>query len=107
MGSTRRPERSSSLRPNRSSRARTCRLTAGWVTASRSAACEKLPRSTISQNRTSASGGGLYAHGGKVTVLDSTISKNQAANGGGLYSGGHVSQHGLRGRFDVSNSDFE
>ncbi|HEV3376931.1 MAG TPA: choice-of-anchor Q domain-containing protein, partial [Thermoleophilaceae bacterium] len=31
-------------------------------------------------------------------------SKNQAANGGGLYSGGHVSMFGLRGRFDVKNS---
>ena len=50
------------------------------------------------------SGGGLYTEGGTVTVTGSTISKNQAANGGGLYSGGHVSQYGLRGTFTVKNS---
>ena len=36
--------------------------------------------------------------------LDSEVSKNQAANGGGLYSGGHISQFGLRGTFDVRNA---
>src|SRR5256885_1612197 len=39
VGSTRRPERSSSCVPRRFSSARTCRLTAGCVTPSRSAAC--------------------------------------------------------------------
>ena len=53
---------------------------------------------------TRPSGGGLYTEGGNVTVSGSTISKNQAANGGGLYSGGHVSQHGLRGTFTVTDS---
>ena len=42
VGSTRRPERSSSCWPSRCSSERTCRLTAGCVTPSRSAACEKL-----------------------------------------------------------------
>ncbi|HEX7255365.1 MAG TPA: right-handed parallel beta-helix repeat-containing protein [Gaiellaceae bacterium] len=60
--------------------------------------------STISQNRTGAEGGGLFSEGGKVGVVDSEVSKNQAANGGGLYSGGHVSRFGLRGRFGVKDS---
>ena len=42
VGSTRRPERSSSCAPRRFSSARICRLTAGCVTPSRSAACEAL-----------------------------------------------------------------
>src|SRR5215204_3871571 len=46
VGSTRRPERSSKRRPRRSSSERICRLIAGWVTPSRSAACEKLFFST-------------------------------------------------------------
>ena len=58
----------------------------------------------LTQNRTGASGGGLYTEGGNVSVVNSTVSKNQAANGGGLYSGGHVTQFGLRGRFDVKGS---
>jgi parallel beta-helix repeat protein len=61
--------------------------------------------SKITQNRTAAEGGGLFTEGGNVLVTGSEISKNQAANGGGLYSGGHVSQHGLRGRFEVNNSE--
>ncbi|HEV3478074.1 MAG TPA: choice-of-anchor Q domain-containing protein, partial [Gaiellaceae bacterium] len=61
--------------------------------------------STITQNRTAAEGGGLFTEGGKVSVDNSVVSKNQAANGGALYSGGHVSQHGLRGRFEVKNSE--
>ena len=42
VGSTLRPERSSSCLPSRFSRARTCSETAGWVTPSRSAAWEKI-----------------------------------------------------------------
>ena len=53
VGSTRRPERSSSCVPSRFSRARTCSETAGCVTPSRSAACEKLRRSTTAQNAAS------------------------------------------------------
>ena len=53
VGSTRRPERSSSWRPSRCSSDRICRLTAGCVTPSRSAACEKLLRSTTAQNAAS------------------------------------------------------
>src|SRR5437762_10202820 len=53
VGSTRRPERSSSCVPRRFSSARTCRLTAGCVTPSRSAACEKLLRSTTAQKAAS------------------------------------------------------
>ena len=65
----------------------------------------EIAASTITQNRATSSGGGLYTEGGTVRVTGSTISKNQAANGGGLYSGGHVSQHGLRGTFTVENSE--
>src|ERR671915_1556066 len=36
--------------------------------------------STITQNRSAAEGGGLFTEGGKVTVVDSEVSKNQAAN---------------------------
>ncbi len=64
----------------------------------------EVTNTTITQNRTSASGAGLYSEGGTVTVSGSTISKNQAANGAGLYSGGHVSQHGLRGTFTLKDS---
>src|SRR5436190_11123530 len=53
VGSTRRPERSRSCVPSRFSSARTCRLTAGCVTPSRSAACEKLRRSTTAQKAAS------------------------------------------------------
>src|SRR6476660_2224003 len=53
VGSTRRPERSSSCWPRRCSRERIWRLTAGCVTPSWSAACEKLRRSTTAQNATS------------------------------------------------------
>src|SRR5439155_20002316 len=53
VGSTRRPERSSSCAPRHFSRARTCRLTAGCVTPRRSAACEKLRRSTTAQKAAS------------------------------------------------------
>ena len=53
VGSTRRPERSSSCVPSRFSSARTCSETAGCVTPSRSAACEKLRRSTTAQNAAS------------------------------------------------------
>src|SRR4051812_42976955 len=53
VGSTRRPERSRSCVPRRFSSARTCRLTAGCVTPSRSAACEKLRRSTTAQKAAS------------------------------------------------------
>src|SRR5262249_50117132 len=53
VGSTGRPERSRSRVPSRFSSARTCRLTAGWVTPSRSAACEKLRRSTTAQKAAS------------------------------------------------------
>src|ERR671936_2300712 len=53
VGSTRRPERSRSCRPSRCSSERICRLTAGWVTPSRSAAWEKLLRSTTAQNAAS------------------------------------------------------
>src|SRR3954469_7618904 len=53
VGSTRRPERSRSCVPSRFSRDRTCRLTAGCVTPSRSAACEKLRRSTTAQKAAS------------------------------------------------------
>jgi parallel beta-helix repeat protein len=64
-----------------------------------------IERSTITGNRTAASGGGVYTEGGTVRVEDSTVSMNRAANGGGLYSGGHLSQHGLRGRFEVEDSE--
>jgi parallel beta-helix repeat protein len=60
--------------------------------------------SKLTQNRTASGGGGLYTEGGKVAVTGSEVSRNQAANGGGLYSGGHVSMFGLRGRFDVRNA---
>src|SRR5437867_622147 len=50
---SRRPERSRSCVPSRFSSARTCKLTAGCVTPSRSAACEKLRRSTTAQNAAS------------------------------------------------------
>ena len=53
VGSTRRPERSRSCVPSRFSSARTCSETAGCVTPSRSAACEKLRRSTTAQNAAS------------------------------------------------------
>ena len=53
VGSTRRPERSRSCRPSRFSSDRICRLTAGCVTPSCSAACEKLRRSTTAQNAAS------------------------------------------------------
>ena len=53
VGSTRRPERSSSCRPSRCSSERICRLTAGCVTPSRSAAWEKLFFSTTAQNAAS------------------------------------------------------
>ena len=49
VGSTRRPERSSSCRPSRCSSDRIWRLTAGCVTPSWSAAWEKLRRSTTAQ----------------------------------------------------------
>ena len=61
----------------------------------------EITNSLITKNRTGASGGGLYSEGGNVTVTNSTVTKNQAANGGGLYGGGHLTQYGLRGRFDV------
>ncbi len=63
-----------------------------------------VENSILTQNRSAAEGGGLYTDGGTVSVLDSTISKNQAANGGGLYSGGHPTAFGLRGAFTVRNS---
>ncbi|MDZ5622522.1 right-handed parallel beta-helix repeat-containing protein [Nocardioides sp. HM23] len=66
----------------------------------------EVTNSTLTENHTSSSGGGLYTEGGKVTVSGSTISKNDAANGGGLYSGGHESQHGLRGTFTVKSTQF-
>ena len=50
VGTTRRPERSSSWMPTRFSSARTCWLTAGCVTPSVAAAREKLSRSTTAQN---------------------------------------------------------
>ena len=53
VGSTRRPERSSSWVPRRFSSARTWSETAGCVTPSRSAACEKLRRSTTAQKAAS------------------------------------------------------
>src|SRR5262249_25293458 len=53
VGSTRRPERSRSCWPRRCSRERICRLTAGCVTPSWSAACEKLRRSTTAQKAAS------------------------------------------------------
>ena len=53
VGSTRRPDRSRSCAPSRFSSARTCSDTAGCVTPSRSAACEKLRRSTTAQNAAS------------------------------------------------------
>src|SRR6185437_11169679 len=49
----RRPDRSSSRSPSRFSSERTWRLTAGCVTPSRSAACEKLRRSTTAQKAAS------------------------------------------------------
>jgi parallel beta-helix repeat protein len=60
--------------------------------------------STVTGNRTGAEGGGLFTEGGKVTVTNTEVSKNQAASGGGLYSGGHPSTYGLRGRFEVTDS---
>src|SRR5207244_12737313 len=53
VGSARRPGRSSSCRPSRCSSDRIWRLTAGCVTPSRSAACEKLLRSTTAQKAAS------------------------------------------------------
>src|SRR5438309_1802684 len=53
VGSTRRPERSRSCWPTRCSSDRICRLTAGCVTPSWSAACEKLRRSTTAQKAAS------------------------------------------------------
>src|SRR5262249_33996238 len=53
VGSTRLPERSRSFVPSRFSSERICRLTAGCVTPRRSAAWEKLLRSTTSQNAAS------------------------------------------------------
>jgi len=53
VGSTRLPERSRSVWPRRSSRARTWRLTAGCVTPSFSAAWEKLLFSTTAQKAAS------------------------------------------------------
>src|SRR5919201_831825 len=53
VGSTRRPERSRSCVPSRCSSERICRLTAGCVTPSRSAAWEKLCRSTTAQKAAS------------------------------------------------------
>ncbi len=63
-----------------------------------------IERSLITGNRTEASGGGVYADGGKVTISETTVTKNIAANGGGLYSGGSESEYGLRPRFEVRDS---
>ena len=44
-----------------------------------------LVRSTVYDNRASASGGGIY-NAGTLTVADSTLSGNAAADGGGIYN---------------------
>ena len=51
-----------------------------------------IERSTISDNTTEAAGGGIYSNGGTVTITDSTISGNNAHDGGGIYSDGASSR---------------
>jgi hypothetical protein len=66
--------------------------------------------STISGNRTSASGGGISSVSGNVTVTLSTISDNQAGNeistgnGGGIYNAGQLTKAGMPGRVEITGT---
>ena len=51
---------------------------------------------TITGNRTSSFGGGIFADLGTLTIVDSTISANNAESGGGI--------HALGGIVNISNS---
>ena len=60
--------------------------------------------STITENETTAAGGGVHSNGGKVTITNTTVSKNVAADGGGIASDGSVDGLGLRSSFTLTGS---
>ena len=45
-----------------------------------------LTNSTVSGNRSSFLGGGIYNNGGNLTLVNSTVSRNSAQYGGGIYN---------------------
>src|SRR5918997_155805 len=60
--------------------------------------------SEIENNTSEASGGGIFSHGGTLTVTDSAVSGNEAADGGGIYSVGAPSSIGLRPRITIAGT---
>src|ERR687895_891342 len=60
--------------------------------------------SEVKDNTSEASGGGIYSHGGTLTVTDSAVSGNEAADGGGIYSVGAPSSIGLRPRITIAGT---
>src|ERR671915_156412 len=60
--------------------------------------------SEVKDNTSEASGGGIYSHGGALTVTDSAVSGNEAADGGGIYSVGAPSAIGLRPRITIAGT---
>src|ERR671915_427404 len=60
--------------------------------------------SEIENNTSEASGGGIFSHGGTLTVTDSAVSGNEAADGGGIYSVGASSAIGLRPRITITGT---
>src|ERR671915_480513 len=63
--------------------------------------------SEIKDNTSEASGGGIYSHGGTLTVTDSTLSGNVAADGGGIYSSGASSDIGLRPKITITGTTIQ
>src|SRR5918998_597064 len=63
-----------------------------------------VEESEFSGNTTEATGGGIFSHGGELTVTHSKLSNNTAADGGAIYSVGADSAVGLRPRITITGT---
>ena len=63
-----------------------------------------VERSTLNGNITEASGAAIYHNSGLLTVTDSTLSHNKAADGGAIANNGGVSAAGLRARATLTRA---
>src|SRR5918999_2479371 len=66
-----------------------------------------VENSKLTGNTSEAAGGGVYSNGGKLTIEDSTLSGNRAADGGGIYSVGAASAIGLRPKITITGTTIE
>jgi hypothetical protein len=63
-----------------------------------------LLRSNLSGNTTVGDGGAVYAAGGTIKLIQSTVSGNEGGSGGGIFLGGLRGKDGAPARAEISSS---